>query len=81
MGYRLVDPMLPGQWQCTPDYTGHLAQWGLQKEMTVVTVDHVDRLRSLGGFPKRGYPIGWFIRENHIKMDDLGVPPFMETPI
>lgn len=21
-GYRLVDPKLPGQWQCTPDYTG-----------------------------------------------------------
>ena len=24
---------------------------------------------------------GWLIRENLIKMDDLGVPPFMETPI
>ena len=47
----------------------------------MVPPDH-HRFSMNGGFHKWGYPIaGWFIIEHPIKIDDLGVPLFMETPI
>ena len=54
----------------------HLLHNGAEASAKQRSPDALDMLILLMGVP----PSGWFLRDNHIKMDDSGVPPIYGTP-
>ena len=72
----VVDPKAPQL------ATGYIVRWIWENNPSEKKPKTTRCIWIIWVFPKIGIPQnGWFIMENPIKMDDLGVPLFLETPI
>ena len=60
-----------------------LTKRALEYNSKTFSVDGGFFSNTYGGFHKWGYPNSWMVYKgkSHLEMDEMGVPPFMETPI
>ena len=83
----LLQPHSPQNWGPSPRHLEILGSWSSPSSENRNLASRPEsqprcaKLMEENGFPKILVPQnGWFIVENPIKMDDLGVPLFLETP-